>query len=109
MSIPKLTVDQMDELYHGHQSGDGKLPAACAQIFGALDADGTGFLERLEIKSAWAAYFDYEMSDEKFVEVMNNQDTNGDGKLGVKEFTELIYMVRAPSPHTITMPPRRLD
>jgi Ca2+-binding EF-hand superfamily protein len=73
---------------------DDKLTQVTKAVFDAVDADGSGKIDRKELKAAMInvareARLD-PPSDEKVDEALQKLDTDGSGNIDVHEFKELI-------------------
>ncbi|MEB3273298.1 MAG: EF-hand domain-containing protein [Prochlorothrix sp.] len=59
------------------------------QVFAQIDKDGSGFLDESELKELMREA-DLEVSDEEIQEMMKMADVNGDGRIDLKEFKQLM-------------------
>ncbi|OMJ91341.1 hypothetical protein SteCoe_6136 [Stentor coeruleus] len=73
---------------------DDKLTQVTKAVFDAVDADGSGKIDRKELKTAMISVAREanlaSPSDEKVDEALNKLDTDGSGNIDVCEFKELI-------------------
>jgi len=61
-------------------------------VFNSFDTDGSGFLDKNELKNAFKN-FKGGLTDAEIDALMAEADTNGDGKVSFEEFTALIKKV----------------
>uniref|UniRef100_A0A7S3JA71 EF-hand domain-containing protein n=1 Tax=Euplotes harpa TaxID=151035 RepID=A0A7S3JA71_9SPIT len=89
----------MAEEINGFLDNDEGFNQECEKIFTQFDADGSGFLDKTEMKACLADLAKDigipEPSDQDVDEAMKDLDTNQDGKVSQDEFKVLVKLVFA--------------
>eukprot|EP00947_MAST-08B_sp_MAST-8B-sp1_P000318 g318.t1 len=78
-------------------------PAASAirEAFAEFDLDGSGYIDANEIRSCVYRKFDLRLSTKEARSLLSLYDNNGDGRLDVEEFGELVHNLHDVDPKNI--------
>eukprot|EP01052_Picozoa_sp_SAG31_P040652 SAG31_NODE_5940_length_2247_cov_2.822626_2_plen_146_part_00 len=83
-------MDALSKKY-GHSPTD-----AVKDLFGIFDTDGSGLLESEEIEVMLGCGVNFGREEHVIHDLIKQSDTDGDGKLSLKEFTSLLAKTQAP-------------
>eukprot|EP00931_Biecheleriopsis_adriatica_P012043 TRINITY_DN113143_c0_g1_i1.p2 TRINITY_DN113143_c0_g1~~TRINITY_DN113143_c0_g1_i1.p2 ORF type:complete len:106 (+),score=39.65 TRINITY_DN113143_c0_g1_i1:65-382(+) len=72
------------------QGGRAAVVAKWKALFKEADTDGSGFLERKEVKKLLAAQADHQVSEDEVEAALSKADKNMDGKVDLDEFVTLL-------------------
>ncbi|XP_072916272.1 parvalbumin, thymic-like isoform X1 [Hemitrygon akajei] len=76
----------------------GKSPNDVKKVFAILDKDGSGYIEKTELKS-FLKYFSPDarmLTDEEIQSMVSAVDNDGDGQIKFQEFLQLVALSRQP-------------
>ncbi|PAA47813.1 hypothetical protein BOX15_Mlig030389g1 [Macrostomum lignano] len=62
------------------------------KAFSVFDTDGSGYVDRQELKDGLTAMGKEPLTDEEIEELMNLVDMDGDGQLSIEEFARVLTM-----------------
>lgn len=73
-------------------------PGDCSSIFGEIDKDGSGFIEKEEVQSLLELMWERPVQPSEIAEATEALDTNADGKVSFQEFSDWCARARVSPP-----------